>query len=89
MYSELRANELRSMTVENLDAESCRLLLRSDWTKNRTDGFQPLLRALIFRLQEFVNSDDVHQLYERPNRRKGTRISYPANPTFVSQRIQR
>ena len=80
MYSGLRANELRSLTVEDLDAENCRLLLRSDWTKNRTDGFQPLPQALIFRLQEFANSGDVHQLYERLNRRKNARRSYPANP---------
>jgi len=81
MYSELRANKLRSLTVEDLDAENCRLPLRSDSTKNRTDGCQPLPQAFIFRLQEFGNSDDVHQLYELPNRRKGTRRSYyPANP---------
>jgi len=79
MYSGLRANELRSLTVEDLDAENCRLLLPSDWAKNRTDGFQSLPKALIFRLQGFVNSGDVHQLCERLNRRKDARRSYPSN----------
>lgn len=50
LSSGLRANELRSLRVGNLDAKAGGLRLESAWTKNRRDDFQPLSRNLMERL---------------------------------------
>ena len=63
--SGLRANELRSLDVEDLDAVGCGLRLRADWTKNKHDGFQPLPRSLVERLQAFGESGEAARLYQK------------------------
>ena len=50
LASGLRANELRSLRVGNLDPVAGGLCLESRWTKNREGGFQPLARGLVERL---------------------------------------
>ncbi|GAJ16188.1 unnamed protein product, partial [marine sediment metagenome] len=59
----LRANELRSLTVEHLDVRRSGLYLDAEWTKNRRGGFQPLPRALAARLKAFADSGEVERLY--------------------------
>ena len=50
LASGLRANELRSLRVGNLDPVAGGLCLESRWTKNREGGLQPLARGLVERL---------------------------------------
>jgi len=52
LASGLRANELRSLKVADLDAARGGLRLRGEWTKNRKAGFQPLPSFLVPRLVE-------------------------------------
>ena len=52
LSSGLRANELRSLTVADLDAKRGGLVLRPEWTKNRKPGFQPLPSSVVTRLVE-------------------------------------
>lgn len=52
LASGLRKNEIRSLRVKHLDVKRGGLILESRWTKNRSDGFQPLPRVLVQRLQE-------------------------------------
>ncbi len=60
----LRAGELRSLTVDDLDLQHCGLLLGAEWTKNRKPGFQPLPSALLERLGAFVKAGTASLLYE-------------------------
>ena len=46
----LRANELRHITPELLDAERSGIRLEATWTKNRKEGFQPIPPWLIAKL---------------------------------------
>lgn len=46
----LRANELRSLRVGNLDTRAGGLRLEGTWTKNRREDFQPLPQHLVERL---------------------------------------
>ena len=48
----LRAGEIASLKVADLDIEKCGLYLHAEWTKNRRDGFQPLPKDLAERLFE-------------------------------------
>lgn len=48
----LRAKELRSLKVEDLNADQSGLQLRAEWTKNRKDGFQPIPASLCAKLEE-------------------------------------
>lgn len=50
--SGLRANELRSLTVNDLSLEPCGFHLDAAWTKNRKAGFQPLDADLAHRLHD-------------------------------------
>ena len=52
LTSGLRANELRSLKVANLDIERGGLRLDANWTKARKDGFQPLPGWLVAKLAE-------------------------------------
>ena len=63
MFSGLRSNELRHLTVDHLDLARGGLLLDADWTKNREEGFQPLPGALLERLKAFVESGETARLY--------------------------
>ncbi|HUU94466.1 MAG TPA: hypothetical protein VM487_01905, partial [Phycisphaerae bacterium] len=76
----LRANELRSLTVDDLDAEGCGLHLHAEWTKNRRPGFQALPAALVTRLKEFIGTGTVADLYRVSLRRKGSTMQVPENP---------
>jgi integrase len=48
----LRANELRSLRICNLDIQAKGLHLQADWTKNRREDFQPLSHSLLQQLAE-------------------------------------
>lgn len=50
--SGLRANELRSLTIDDLDIENNGLRLRAKWTKNRKEGFQSLSKQLVKKLAD-------------------------------------
>jgi len=78
--SGLRANELRSLTVHDLDVQRCGLQLDADWTKNRKDGFQPLPASLVERLLAFGRSGEPKRWYERSYRRKDAATVIPSNP---------
>ena len=75
----LRANELRSLTVDDLDEENSGLILHSKWTKNRKDGFQPIPKYLITKLKGFIASGVAIKMYElhySPN----SPLKFPSNP---------
>ena len=80
--SELRAGELRSLTISDLDTQRCGLRLRAEWTKNRKSGFQYLSRDLVDRLLAFAASGTPRQLYEEAYRRnyKGDISKVPEQP---------
>ncbi len=77
----LRANELRSLQIEDLDVEGCGLQLHAEWTKNRKPGFQPLPKLLVEKLKKFAERQTAELLYEeRYPRRSATRNIIPKNP---------
>ena len=80
LYSGLRANELRCLSIADLDEEQSGLRLHSSWTKNRQDGFQPLPRSLTTRLVEFARSGETLRTYERLQNRSDATRTYPADP---------
>ena len=71
VFSGLRANELRHLTLEHIDLERSGLLLDAEWTKNRQTGFQPLPKSLLERLKAFAESDQPARLYAE-NLRRGS-----------------
>ena len=86
----LRANELRSLTVDDLDAEGCGLILHPEWTKNRKPGFQALPAALVTRLKAFIESGTAADLYRVSLRRKGSTMQVPEHPLlFVGTHMAR
>jgi len=60
----LRANELRSLTIEHLDLQRGGLYLDAEWTKNRKPGFQYLPSRLLSGLVAFAESGMVIGLYQ-------------------------
>ena len=84
IYSGLRANELRSLTIDDLDVGNSGVRLRAAWTKNRQDGFQPLPKSLVTRLLTFAQSGEALRMYERLQSRSGATKAYPANPIHCS-----
>lgn len=60
----LRANELRSLRVEDFDFERRGLNLRADWTKNRKVGFAYLPDAVALELKTFAESGGARRCYE-------------------------
>ena len=60
----LRANELRSLTVEHLDVQRGGLHLDAEWTKNRKPGFQYLPTQLLSSLTDSAESRTVIKLYK-------------------------
>ena len=79
--SGLRANELRSLRVEDLDTERGGLALDGEWTKNRKPGFQPLPAGLVERLQRFIESREALRMYRRAYRTGGgDPANIPTNP---------
>jgi len=59
----LRANELRSLKVHDLDTNRSCLQLDSSWTKNRKSGAQPIPHDLTRRLSEFAIRGEAMRLY--------------------------
>ena len=81
LSSGLRAKELRSLTVDDLDATANTLRLHSDWTKNRKAGYQPLPVGLAQALIAFAESGEAVRLYKRHMIRKdATAQGMPENP---------
>ena len=78
--SGLRANELRNLTVDHLDLERSGLLLDAEWTKNRKPGFQPLPRALVERLQAFVETGEAKRIYEANYKKAKAKKPLPDRP---------
>lgn len=78
--SGLRANELRSLSVNDLDVEGCGLILHAEWTKNRKAGFQPLPECLIGELAAFAASGGPQYYYQRYYKRPSTKFTIPAEP---------
>ena len=76
----LRKNELRWLSVDDLDVDGCGLRLHSQWTKNRKPGFQALPAALVERLKAFIESGRAADLYRVSLRRKGSTMQVPENP---------
>jgi integrase len=74
----LRANELRNLTVDHLDAKRGGLILDAAWTKNRKPGFQPLPTFLVERLQAFAG--EATALYEKMYQRGGATGDGIKNP---------
>ena len=78
--SGLRVNELRNLSANHLDTARCGLRLDAAWTKDRRDGFQPLPRALVDRLEAYVQSGEVANLYGRFYSRKDAKLKAPKGP---------
>jgi integrase len=78
--SGLRANELRSLSTEDLDVQNGGLHLRAEWTKNRQKGFQPLPRNLMLRLSEFAESGEASRIYDIHYARKDAVRDIPDSP---------
>ena len=76
----LRANELRNLTMDDLDHAECGLRLRAHWTKNRKEGFQPLPRSLVDRLHQHAQSGEPAECYARSYARRGARLTAPKEP---------
>lgn len=75
----LRANELRSLTVGDLDTKDCFLRLHKAWTKNRRDGFQPISSELAQQLLAWADSGEARALYLKHFSRKQTKTAIPSN----------
>lgn len=78
--SGLRAKELLSLTINDLDLEENGLHLDASWTKNRKKGFQPLAIDLVHRLNDFALSGEPARLYAKFYRRKDAKLAAPDNP---------
>ena len=78
--SGLRANELRQLTVADLDEDLSGVVLDPTWTKNRKAGFQPLPYSLVKRLASFAASGEVRQLFKDAYRRGQAKSKLPADP---------
>jgi integrase len=88
--SGLRANELRSLTLDHLDTERCGLNLDAEWTKNRKSGFQPLSSSLVARLRMFAENGEPHRLYTVHYARKDAKRTVLKNPLlFVPSSLSR
>ncbi|MBI1319286.1 MAG: tyrosine-type recombinase/integrase [Candidatus Hydrogenedens sp.] len=82
----LRVNELRSLSVDDLDRERCGVVLHAEWTKNRKSGFQPLTRALVLSLSAFIESGVTQALYAKGYRHHGDRDRVPKHPLLYVPR---
>ncbi len=82
----LRAKELRSLTVKDLDEGRGALLLHPEWTKNRKPGVQPLPRALVGRLRAFAEAGTAAELYRISYIRPDTRQAAPPDPLLYVPR---
>jgi integrase len=53
VWSGLRANEIRTLQVCDLDVTGSRIVLKAERTKNRTAGYQPIPSVLVAQLSEY------------------------------------
>ena len=90
LCSGLRAKELRSLSVADLDVERGGLHLRAEWTKNRKSGFQPLPGELLRRLILLSESRGALTLYGRYRKRNAGSKDVPNEPLlYVPQNTSR
>ena len=90
LFSGLRANELRSLTIGDLDADRSGLILDSSWTKNRESGLQPLPADLMRRLKDFAQSGEADRLYKAFYARRDAVCKAPPRPLlFVPSTLSR
>ena len=80
LFSGLRVNELKNLTVDHLDVERGGLHLDAEWTKNRQPGFQPLPRDLIERLQTFAATGEVQRIYDANFQKAKAKKQPPRRP---------
>jgi len=76
----LRANELRSLQIDDLDVKRHGLHLDASWTKNRKPGFQPLPATLVDRLAAFAESGKAGELYRRYRGRRDSKKDIAGSP---------
>ena len=86
LCSGLRAGELRHLTPDHLDLQRYGLVLEAEWTKNRTDGFQPMPKHLMKRLAKYSRSGDALAKYNAAFRQSGTKLQCPTNPLLYVPR---
>lgn len=65
LASGLRAKELRSLQVGDLDKKRSGLQLRPEWTKNRQPGFQPLPQEIMQLMASWAESGAIRELYAK------------------------
>ncbi|MHC4663542.1 MAG: tyrosine-type recombinase/integrase [Planctomycetota bacterium] len=80
LSSGLRARELRCLSIDDLDDSDCGLKLKSEWTKNRKPGFQPLPRSLVVELKKFAQGDKARELYDKKYGLSRSNPDVPPNP---------
>lgn len=76
----LRANELRCLSVEDLDLRNRGVSLRAELTKNKKPAFQHLPEVVVEELKAFVQSGEARRLYEQAHGENGSLSAYPVNP---------
>ena len=76
----LRANELHSLAIKDLDVEKSGLKLSAKWTKNRESGFQPLPQALVSTLVESAKLKMAEQFYRESFKKARRPYNAPENP---------
>ena len=82
----LRAGELRSLSLNDIDLKNSQLVLHAEWTKNRKAGLQPIPEDLAIRLLEYGKKKVARWLYDnRYSRKDAAEVGIPENPLlFVS-----
>ena len=80
LFSGLRVNELKNLTVGHLDVDGCGLRLEAEWTKNRKSGFQPLPRRVVEQLQAFAATGEARCIYEATYKKARTKKPLPRSP---------
>lgn len=78
--SGLRAKELKSLTVHDLDVRRGGLCLHAEWTKNRVAGFQPLPSVVVQHLAEFAATGQAKAMYRRQFIRAGSKPDHLGDP---------
>jgi integrase len=80
LTSGLRANELRSLTLSDLDTKRLGLKLHKKWTKNQKAGFQPISKSLVERLQKSTKASEPMDNYTKYCSRVTAQAPIPPNP---------
>jgi integrase/recombinase XerD len=76
----LRINEIRNLSVDDVDWDNCELLLREEWTKNRKNGRQPLPKAIVPLLRKYCSSGIALRTYKETHKKYRGKNGYPKNP---------